>query len=68
VLTHGEIGECIGTSRETVTRNLMDFKNHGLAELRGTLLNIPSRIALANYAAIESVPDSQEPTGCVNRC
>ena len=67
VLTHEEIGECIGTSRETVTRNLMDFKNRGLAELHGTVLSIPSRMALAKYAAIESVPDSQEPAGCVNK-
>lgn len=64
VLTHGEIGECIGTSRETVTRLLMDFKNRGLAELRGTILIIPSRVALANYAAIESFPESQEPIDC----
>jgi CRP/FNR family transcriptional regulator len=62
VLTHGEIGECIGTSRETVTRNLTDFKSNGVAELRGTILTVPSRVALASYAALESIPDWQGPT------
>jgi len=56
-LTHQEIGECIGASRETVTRSLNDFKNQGLIELRGTIMNIPSCRALASYAGIGSTPD-----------
>jgi CRP/FNR family transcriptional regulator len=59
VLTHGEIGECIGASRETVTRYLKDLKNRGLMELRGTLLIIPSRGALAIHAGVESMPDPE---------
>jgi CRP/FNR family transcriptional regulator len=49
-LTHGEIGECIGTSRETVTRTLSDFKHRQLVDMRGSTLMIPNRMALANYA------------------
>jgi CRP/FNR family transcriptional regulator len=61
VLTHEEIGECIGASRETVTRYLTDFRKHGLMEMRGTILIIPSRSALAIYAGFESMPDPREP-------
>ncbi len=49
-LTHGEIGEHIGVSRETVTRSLNEFKSQGLVERRGTTLLVPSRTALAFYA------------------
>jgi CRP/FNR family cyclic AMP-dependent transcriptional regulator len=60
-LTHGEIGECIGASRETVTRTLTDFKNQDLVILRGSTLIVPSRVALASYAGIDSSPDPSEP-------
>lgn len=49
-LTHGEIGECIGISRETVTRNFTDFKNNELLQQRGSTLLIPSLRALEVYA------------------
>jgi len=49
-LTHGEIGEHIGVSRETVSRSLTDFKNLGLVKQRGSILTIPNRQALAIYA------------------
>ena len=52
ILTHEEIGECMGTCRETVTRTLADFKSRELVELRGSTLIIPDRIALASYAGI----------------
>jgi CRP-like cAMP-binding protein len=35
-LTHEEIGEYIGLSRETVTRNPTDFKNLDLVEQHGS--------------------------------
>ena len=38
--THEEIGEMIGTSRETVTRLLKDFKDRGLVTLKGSDLII----------------------------
>lgn len=51
-LTHGEIGECIGASRETVTRTLSDFKNRHLLDFRGSTLLIRNQMALATYAEV----------------
>jgi CRP/FNR family transcriptional regulator, cyclic AMP receptor protein len=45
-LTHGEIGEFIGASRETVTRTLSTFKSRHLVVFNGSTLMIPSRAAL----------------------
>ena len=41
--THGEIAEMIGTSRETVTRLLNDFRDHGLITFSRTELCILNR-------------------------
>lgn len=49
-LTHGEIGEFIGASRETVTRTLSVFKSRRLVIFNGSTLMIPSRAALENLA------------------
>ncbi len=49
-LTHEEIGEFIGASRETVTRTLSSFKHRRLVSFRGSMLEIPSRTALASFA------------------
>jgi len=49
-LTHEEIGEFIGTSRETVTRTLTNFKNRRLVAFHGSTLTIPNRTALESYA------------------
>jgi CRP/FNR family transcriptional regulator len=49
-LTHEEIGEFIGTSRETVTRTLSAFKTRRLVDFKGSTLTIPSKTALASYA------------------
>jgi CRP/FNR family transcriptional regulator, cyclic AMP receptor protein len=49
-LTHEEIGEFIGASRETVTRTLSIFKNRRLVAQHGCTITIPSRGALENYA------------------
>jgi CRP/FNR family transcriptional regulator len=49
-LTHEEIGEFIGASRETVTRTLSIFKNRHLVAQHGSTLTIPSRVALESYA------------------
>jgi CRP/FNR family cyclic AMP-dependent transcriptional regulator len=49
-LTHEEIGEFIGTSRETVTRTLSVFKTRRLVAFKGSTLTIPSKTALATYA------------------
>jgi CRP/FNR family transcriptional regulator len=49
-LTHEEIGEFIGTSRETVTRTLSVFKTRRLVNFNGSTLTIPNRTALESYA------------------
>jgi CRP/FNR family cyclic AMP-dependent transcriptional regulator len=45
-LTHEEIAEFIGTTRETVTRTLSEFKNQHLVALEGSSLMISNRQAL----------------------
>lgn len=47
-LTHEEIAQLIGTSRETVTRLFSDFKKRKVAELKGATLTIFNRDALAD--------------------
>jgi len=59
-LTHGEIGECIGISRETVTRSLNNFKKRGLVELHGSTLIIPSCSMLAIFVGIGPLPDPND--------
>lgn len=49
-LTHEEIGEFIGASRETVTRTLTSFKNRHLVSFHGSTLTIPNKNALADFA------------------
>lgn len=46
-LTHEQIAECVGSTRETVTRTLSEFKSKRLVTLRGTTMLIPDREALA---------------------
>ncbi len=45
-LTHEEIAECIGASRETVTRTAAEFRRKHLAELRGPTLVVNNPTAL----------------------
>jgi CRP/FNR family transcriptional regulator, cyclic AMP receptor protein len=45
-LTHEEIGQMIGTSRETVSRLFAGFKKQRLIQQSGSTLVIPSRLAL----------------------
>jgi len=45
-LTHQEIAEFIGSSRETVTRTLSDFRNRHLVTMKGSTLMIADRPAL----------------------
>ncbi|MBZ5541060.1 MAG: Crp/Fnr family transcriptional regulator [Acidobacteriia bacterium] len=51
-LTHEEIAEFIGTTRETVTRTLSDFRTRHLVALQGSTLNIPDRAALASFVSL----------------
>ncbi len=61
MLTHEEIGEHIGVSRETVSRALADFKSHGLVRQCGSTLIVTSRPALAIHAGIDSIPGPHVP-------
>jgi CRP/FNR family transcriptional regulator, cyclic AMP receptor protein len=45
-LTHEEMAQLIGTSRETVTRVLGEFREKNLAQLRGSTLLIKNKAAL----------------------
>jgi CRP/FNR family cyclic AMP-dependent transcriptional regulator len=45
-LTHEEIGECIGSSRETVTRTFSELKSRELISIKGSTVTIPNRAAL----------------------
>lgn len=48
-LTHEQMAECVGSTRETVTRTLSDFKRRHLISLKGATVLIP------NPAALEAV-------------
>lgn len=50
-LTHEEIAQFIGTTRETVTRTLSDFKSQNLVALQGSTLTISNRAALETIGA-----------------
>ncbi|HTS13427.1 MAG TPA: Crp/Fnr family transcriptional regulator [Candidatus Limnocylindrales bacterium] len=45
-LTHEEIGQMIGATRETVSRAFADLKKKQLIQVKGASVTIPSRIAL----------------------
>jgi len=50
-LTHEEIAELIGSSRETVTRTLSEFKSKRLLSLKGSRLMIWNRAALESFVS-----------------
>jgi CRP/FNR family cyclic AMP-dependent transcriptional regulator len=45
-LTHEEIAEMIGTSRETVTRHLVDFRKRQFIQQNGSTVVVRNRVAL----------------------
>jgi CRP/FNR family cyclic AMP-dependent transcriptional regulator len=47
-MTHEEISQLVGTSRETITRLLSEFRRNDLAELKGSMLIIHNHSALKN--------------------
>ena len=51
-LTHEELAQLIGCSRESVTRTLSDFKRQRLVELNGSTLLVWNKPALETLAAI----------------
>jgi CRP/FNR family transcriptional regulator len=52
LLTHEEIAQMIGTTRETVTRLLSEFKRRKVIEVKGSTVNIVQRDALAHMVSI----------------
>jgi len=50
-LTHEEMAQLIGSSRETVTRTLSDFKKKKIAELSGSTLIVHNKLALERMTA-----------------
>jgi len=51
-MTHEEIGQIIGATRETVTRTLGEFKKKRLVAQNGSVLFIQNRTALEKFAAV----------------
>ena len=49
-LTHEEIAEFAGTTRETITRTLSEFKAEKIVTLQGSTLRICDRAALESFA------------------
>jgi CRP/FNR family transcriptional regulator len=49
-LTHEQIGEFIGASRETVTRTMGTFKHRRLIAFQGSMVTIPNLSALEHFA------------------
>lgn len=50
-LTHEEIAAFIGSSRETVTRTLSEFKSRRFLTLKGSTLQISNRAALESFVS-----------------
>lgn len=51
-LTHEQIAECVGSTRETVSRTLRDFRNKHLVLCKGATMIIP------NPAALEAISEA----------
>ncbi len=56
-LTHEEIGQLTGASRETVTRIFGDFRNRGWVSVRGSFLLLRNKTALTGLIAQEGAPE-----------
>jgi CRP/FNR family transcriptional regulator len=52
LLTHEEIAQMIGTTRETVTRLLSDFKKKKIIDVKGSSLFVLSRPSLENLVSV----------------
>ncbi len=52
-LTHDEMAQMIGTSRETVTRLLTDLKKRQIVQTKGSILVIRNKAALKGLALVQ---------------
>jgi CRP/FNR family cyclic AMP-dependent transcriptional regulator len=62
-LTHEEIAQMIGTTRETVTRALARFKKQKLIEVRGATLVLSNKLALLEIAGRAGMGEHEAPSG-----
>ena len=53
-LSHEQIAECLGTTRESVTRSISELRNNGLVEQDGAELIIRDRSALQDFGNREA--------------
>ncbi len=62
-LTHEEIAQMIGSSRETVTRLFSDFKKRQLVQVKGSMIVVQETAALRKFAEslADSLPESRPP-------
>jgi CRP/FNR family transcriptional regulator, cyclic AMP receptor protein len=60
-LTHEEIAECIGTTRESVTRTMAEFRSRGLIENHGSTFVIVDRAALQEFRVRPASPLEIDP-------
>jgi CRP/FNR family transcriptional regulator, cyclic AMP receptor protein len=51
-LTHEDIAQLTGTSRETITRTLSEFRKKDIVELKGSTLIIHNKPALERLVAV----------------
>ena len=49
-LTHQEMGDILGLTRQTVTHEFSEFRKKGLLHVNGSILSIYDRVALENIA------------------
>ena len=52
LLTHEEIAQMIGTTRETVTRLLSDFKRRRIVEVKGSTILVTDKVELEKLVSI----------------
>lgn len=52
LMTHHDISQLIGTSRETVTRLLKEFREKGILSIKGSTLTVHNRPALEAHVAM----------------
>jgi CRP/FNR family transcriptional regulator len=52
LLTHEEIAQMLGTTRETVTRLLSDFKRRKIVEVKGSTIMVLKKDELGSMVSI----------------
>ena len=50
-LSHADIAQLVGTSRETIARTLSEFRKKGIVELKASILTIHNKYALEQLVA-----------------